>query len=286
MNHHSFLDSFSLWLGLPFLRSKKYFRKSVEGPRVKELLYDINLDFPNIKGEGEYDVESDTDVGKIDPKFKVKFNRGKEFPTIIYHHGNAENPYDKRFNKIFSHKKGDIDANLIVVREPFQESLKVYMEKLKDLKNFVYMLATTVKVTEEIIAQYRSSSNIIVSGISLGGWVTNMHRSYYNTADTYVPLLAGAKLGSLFTDSKYRLITSDRALKQEEKIKNTLNFEDDFLSIKSRNVHPLLARYDQYIEYDVQKPCYEGLEVDVIDKGHITTARSYDILREHILSFL
>ena len=286
MNHHSFLDNFSLWLGLPFLWNKKYFRKSVDSPRVKDLLYDINLNFPSIKDEGEYEIESDSEIGKMYSKVKVKMNRGEKYPTIIYHHGNAESPYDKSFNKIFSCEREDIKANLIVVREPFQESLKGYMEKLKRLRNFVYMLATTVKVTEEIIAQFRDSSNMIVSGISLGGWVTNMHRAYYNTADNYVPLLAGAKLGNLFTDSKYRLITSDRALQQEEKVKNTLNFEDDFQSIKSKNVHPLLAKHDQYIEYNEQKTCYEDKEINAVDKGHITAARSYKILREHVLSYL
>jgi len=286
MNHHSFLDNFSIWLGLPFLWNKKYFRNNIESPGVKDSLYDIKLDFPKINGEGEYKVKADSNNGKMNAKFKVKLDRGKKFPTIIYHHGNAESPYDKGFNKIFSKKKGDINANLIVVREPFQDSLRTYMNKLKNLENFVYMLATTVKTTEEIIAQYRSSSNNIVSGISLGGWVTNMHRAYYNTADHYVPLLAGAKLGDLFTDSTYRKLTSDKALKEKEKVKNILNFEDDFKSIKSNNVHPLLAIYDQYIEYDVQKTSYGNLDINVIDKGHLTAARSYDILRDHILSQL
>lgn len=286
MNFHSFLDKLSIWVGLPFLRNKKYFRKSIESPRVKDVLKEISLDFPNIKGEGEYDVMADSKIGNMYSKFKVKMNRGKKYPTIIYHHGNAESQYDNGFNKIFSCKREDIKANLIVVREPFQVSLKTYMEKLKHLKNFVYMLATTVKVTEEIIDQYQSSPNKIVSGISLGGWVTNMHHSYYNSADNYVPLLAGTKLGNLFTDSIYRKITSEKALKEKDKIENTLNFDEDFQCIKSVNVHPLLAKYDQYIELGVQKPCYENLEVNVIKKGHLTAARSYKILREHTLTYL
>lgn len=286
MNYHSFLDKLSIWVGLPFLRYKKYFRKSIESPRVKDVLGEISLDFPTIEGEGEYDVTADSKIGKMYPKFKVKLNRGKRYPTIIYHHGNAESPYDKGFNKIFSCKREYIKANLIVVREPFQESLKTYMEKLKHLKNFVYMLATTLKITEEIINQYQSSPNKIVSGISLGGWVTNMHHSYYNSADNYVPLLAGTKLGNLFTDSIYRKITSEKALKEKDKIEKTLNFDEDFQYIKSVNVHPLLAKYDQYIESDVQKPCYENLEVNMIEKGHLTAARSYEILREHVLTYL
>lgn len=286
MNYHSFLDKFSIWIGLPFLWNKKYFRKSIESPRVKEVLRDIHLDFPKIRGEEEYKIKADSPIGEMNPKVKIKLNRGKKYPTIIYHHGNAESPYDKGFNKIFSCKREEIKANLIVVREPFQGSLKVYMEKLKHLENFVYMLATTVKLTQKIIDQYQASSNKIVSGISLGGWVTNMHRSYYNSADNYVPLLAGAKLGDLFTKSIYRKITSDKALKEENKIENILNFNADFHSVKSKNVYPLLARYDQYIEYEVQRPCYENLKVNSIDKGHLTAARSYDLLREHVLSCL
>ena len=47
-----------------------------------------------------------------------------------------------------------------------------------------------------------------------------------------------------------------------------------------------MARFDQIIEYDVQKHFYDEKTVTVIDKGHITGALASAELRAHILAQL
>lgn len=221
---------------------------------------------------------------------------GYDYPTIIYHHGNNERPFDfnrsakNTFANIFIKTKEDIKANLIVVRAPFHNnSLKVYQEKMTELKNFTAMIAVSVKLNEEIISVLRKKNNvsIITSGISLGGWVTNLHRSFYNTSTAYVPLLAGTFLGELFLKSKYKKLTSKLALQQPKKIRQLLNFNNSFRNIKDKNVFPLLARYDQFIEYDVQKVSYEGYILKTVEFGHVTgSLETKEVLRQHILEVL
>jgi len=157
-----------------------------------------------------------------------------------------------------------------------------------ELSNFMAMIATSVRLNEEIINEIRkvAPGPIITNGISLGGWITNLHRGIFNTSTAYVPLLAGAYLGELFLKSKYRKLTSDIALENPEKIRRLLNFDQCFKSQNTQNVFPLLARHDQFIEYEVQKKTYNGYPLKTIERGHVTGALTTGALADHLLSVL
>jgi hypothetical protein len=245
--------------------------------------------------EGIHETEAKTPVGKIDPAYYVAQWKGKGYPTIIYHHGNNERPFDfsrfakNSFKNIFMDSKEPIDANLIAIRAPFHNaSLKDYQKKIKHLSNFVGMLSVSVKLVEEIIESLKKQGGppVLVSGISLGGWITNLHRTYYNTADVYVPLLAGAALDHLFTDSGYRKMGGRIARENPEKIKETLNFEENFQKVKDDNVFPLLGSYDQFIQYERQKKSYTTENIKVLESGHVTSFLLAQELRKHILSVM
>ncbi|MEA1897656.1 MAG: hypothetical protein U9N53_08340 [Bacteroidota bacterium] len=296
MNKHVFLDNLTAAIGALLAGKKKFFAKSIISPSFEEHLKSIEIKMPEINKEGTYDINAKTLVGMTNPAFKVAKWIGHDYPTIIYHHGNNERPFDfnrsakNTFANIFIKTKEDIRTNLIVVRAPFHNnSLKVYQEKMTELKNFTAMIAVSVKLNEEIISVLRKKNNtsIITSGISLGGWVTNLHRSFYNTSTAYVPLLAGTFLGELFLKSKYKKLTSKLALQQPKKIRELLNFNNFYKKIKDQNVFPLLARYDQFIEYDVEKVSYEGYILKTIEGGHVTgSLETKEELRYHILEVL
>ena len=116
MNIHTILDNFTISLSALLLPKSKFFRESIESPTFSEHLHGINLQLPEIKQEGQYEVEAETLIGVLDAAFRIAQWKGKEYPTIIYHHGSSENPYDRSFNSIFPIKKMDIPANLIVIR--------------------------------------------------------------------------------------------------------------------------------------------------------------------------
>jgi hypothetical protein len=143
-----------------------------------------------------------------------------------------------------------------------------------------------VKLNEELIRALPADQKVYTCGISLGGWVTNLHRSLYNSSSAYIPMLAGSYLGELFLQSAYRRLTGSLALENEPRIRELLNFDAAFSAVKTKNVFPLLARYDRFIEYHIQRESYNGIEVQTIDAGHVTAAIDASALRAHIRGVL
>ncbi len=295
MNKHIFFDNLTASVGAMIAGKKKFFAKSIQSPTLEEQGDGANITIPLVSGEGIFEVEANTLVDNLDPAFRVAQWKGNEYPTIIYHHGNNERPFDfqkgakNTFYNICMNSAEKFEANLIVVRAPFHNcSLKQYQEKMLELHNFTAMIAISVKLNEEIIQQIKriSSQPIITAGISLGGWVTNLHRGIYNTATAYAPIMAGTFLGELFLKSKYRKMASQMALNHPEEIRRVLNFNRVFEKQNTPNVFPLLARYDQFIEYDVQKESYNGYHFDTIDCGHVTGAINAKELSNHLLFVL
>lgn len=292
---HAFLDKYSVAMTAMMLKNSQWFRESVDSPGFRDHLDNITMTLPEINMEGFYEVEGESLMGKVDPAFHVAKWIGSEYPTIIYHHGNNESPFDyglaskNTFKTIVLANKDLFKANLITIRAPFHNSsMKYYLEKIGKLSNFTAMLSVSVKLIEMLVQYLKCDgcSKVIVTGISLGGWVTNLHRSYYNSANVYIPIFAGAALEELFLTSYYKKLAGDLVKQKPDIVRKTLNFEQEFKKVKDENVFPLLARFDQIIEFNRQKQCYSEKSISVIDKGHITGALASKELRNHILGHL
>jgi hypothetical protein len=295
MNKHIFFDNLTASIGAMVAGKKKFFSKRIESPSLEKQVAAVEINLPSFFDEGIYELRAKTLVGDLDPAFRVAQWKGNDYPTIIYHHGNNERPFDFKksakntFYNIFLNTQEKLDANIIVVRAPFHNcSLKEYQESMVDLSNFTAMIATSARLTEEIVNEIRrvSSEPIVTTGISLGGWVTNLHRGIFNSSTAYAPLMAGTFLGELFIKSKYRKMVSDIALDNPEEIRRILNFDDVFKRRKSQNVFPLLSKYDQFIEYEIQSESYTDYPLKTIEYGHVTGAINSKGLRNHIVSVL
>lgn len=292
---HGFLDKYSVVMASLLLNRHTWFNKSIESPPFDEQLDTIEITIPEITGEGCYEVEGSYIEGKIDPAFHVVQFLGWDKPTLIYHHGNNEQPFNygfaakNTFKSVILANKDRFDANIINLRAPFHnDGMHRYLEKIGYLSEFTAMLSASVKLVEELVGMLKSNGNgkVVVAGVSLGGWVTNLHRSYFNSADIYVPMFAGAALDELFLSSYYRKLASPLVAAHPEAITKVLNFEKRYTSRQGENVSPLLAKYDQIIEYERQKRCYGSTRISVIEKGHITGALAADLLCKHVLKAL
>ncbi len=191
------------------------------------------------------------------------------------------------FYNILVREKDSIEANLICVRAPYHNcSIRDYQERMLHIGNFMEMVSTGVVLIQGLVELLRKSGEgeTIVCGVSLGGFASNLHRSFFNSARGYAPLMAGTLLGELFVTSSYRRLTSSRALRNRDRLRRLMNFREEFLLVKDDNVFPLLARHDAYVEYRVQKEGYGTHPVSTIDAGHITGALRAAELREHLLS--
>ena len=102
--------------------------------------------------------------------------------------------------------------------------------------------------------------------------MTNLHRAYCHSADSYAPMMAGAALDAVFTRSAYRRMTGRAAREHPEVLRRVLNFEDAFAAAPGDNVAALLMRYDAIIVYERQRRCYDPASLTVRDRGHTTGA--------------
>jgi len=295
MNKHIFIDRFALTLASWFGGKHKYFSASIDSPSYVGHIVNMDLQIPEIKQEGIVELSLITLNGQMEPAFQVVKWLGLDYPTIIYHHGNNERPFDygkhakNTFKQIILQARPAFDANLIVLRAPFHNtSLAEFRKAMLLLSNFTVMVSVSTLLIEALVSQLKMQSpqTVLVAGISLGGLVANLHRTHYNSADAYVPMLAGASPAEIFLQSQYRKITASHAKAHAQKLRQILNFDKDFKKIKHQNVFPLLARYDQYIDYEIQKHAYEGQSLKLCELGHITAVLKPDLLRNHLIEVL
>ena len=290
MNRHELIDVGTISMSGLLLRNSRFFSRSVSSAPIGDVVSGTAIDIETVRTGGVQEVAASTPVGEFRAAYLVTQWRGPDAPTLLYHHGSGEQPFD--FGRFSSNSyrglfgtDGGPDVNLIALRAPFHDgSNREYIRAMDTLENFVGMLATSASLIEALTAQVRDAGcpATLAAGISLGGWVVNLHRAYYGGVDRYVPIFAGAQLGEMFVSSVYRKLVAEPALANPEVIRTVLDFEDAFTSTDSDDCDPLLARYDRIIEFDRQRTAYEGVDVATLEKGHITGSLATDALRSHI----
>jgi hypothetical protein len=289
---HAALDRAATLGGVLLPDSRKYFAQDTGGATVAEHLAELSVEAPSVTRPGVQELQARTRAGVLDPACLVARWCGPDRPSLILHHGNNERPF--AFGRTAKNTLGRAvlvpeppDVNVILLRAPFHAgSLREFLGAMGSLDRFTAMLATSVALAEQVARSVRAegSPRVVFAGVSLGGWVVNLHRTHHHTADAYLPVFAGAALAEVFLTSAYRRLTSRRALTDQQRVRDLLNFEDDFTSVPHADVAAMLARYDQYVDYDRQRPCYGDRPVTVLRKGHVTGAMSRAPLRAHVLS--
>ena len=291
MNVHELLDVGTVGLSALLLRDATFFARSLDSRPLVEVASDSEASVDDLGRAGERTVTVDTPVGAFEAAYLPWQWRGPKYPTLIYHHGSGERPFEfgrfsaNSFRRLFVASDETVPANLVAVRAPFHDGSNVeYARAMGDLENFVGMLAASVGLIDALATQAseRTNSPVLASGISLGGWAVNLHRTCFDTVDRYVPIFAGAALGEMFVSSVYRKMTAGSVRRRPDHLRDVLDFEEEFTAVEADDCSPVLARYDRIIEYDRQRPSYEGMPLSVLDKGHVTGSLATGLLREHI----
>jgi hypothetical protein len=294
-NIHELLDVGTVQLSAFLLRDAKFFARSLDSRPLVEVASASETTVDDLTRAGERSVTVDTPIGAFEAAYMPWQWRGPDYPTLIYHHGSGERPFEfgrfssNSFRRLFVATDEVIPANVVAVRAPFHDgSTMAYARAMGDLENFVGMLAASVGLIDALAARAsdRTSSPVLASGISLGGWAVNLHRACFDTVDRYVPIFAGAALGEMFVSSVYRKMAAEPALRRPDYLRKMLDFEAEFSAVGTDDCSPLLARYDRIIEYDRQRLAYRALSLSVLENGHITGSLATDRLREHVLSVL
>jgi dienelactone hydrolase len=290
MNHHEFVDRAIVAASALLVRDRRFFAESVAGPRLVAAVADSRATPFEVARHAIERVSVSTPAGDLPAAYLVWQWRGAEYPTVVYHHGNDEDPFDfgrfarQTFGDVFVVPDEPFPANLVAVRAPFHgDSLWAYARRMTRLDNFVSMLAGSVALIEALVARLGTASRgVVVSGFSLGGWATNLHRTVHDTADAYVPMFAGAALDELFLTSAYRKLLGEAGRANPGRLRTVLNFEDAYATGGDAPVSALLGRYDQFVECERQRRCYDDADLALIDAGHVTGALAATRLREHV----
>ncbi|MGL4370472.1 MAG: hypothetical protein ACRCUT_12495 [Spirochaetota bacterium] len=286
MGYHTLRDSLScISSGISLgLSGKKYFSRNTESATFRETLDAVSVKVPAVEKEGSFPAECRTPAGVLSPVVHVLQWKGDGFPVIIYHHWSHEHPVDSSARRIFLNNRTPFNANVILVQAAYHESAASFHDCADNLSSFVTMIMTSVAVIEELVKNFSAKKvPVYVCGVKLGGWITNLHHAFYNSAKAYIPIMAGAGLGDIFFDSSFSSRVSSRAKQANQKVRRLLNFDDLFMATGNHaNVYPLLAKYDKVSNYYRQKTCYGDIPVGVMLKGHVTGASSWKEIRTHI----
>lgn len=294
MNRHELIDVATIRLSGLLLGETKFFARSVNAPPLVDVVSGTTppIEESDPSAAGRHDVVVDTPVGEFVTAYWPWQWLGPEYPTLIYHHGSGERPFDtgrfstNSFRRLFLAPDEYPPINLVAVRAPFHErSTNEYAQAMGELENFVGMLAASTGLAEALTERIgdRTDGPVVLSGISLGGLVVNLHRTCFGSGDRYVPLFAGAALDEMFLSSVYQHMTAETARSQPSKLREVLDFGADFRAVDANDCTPLLGRYDRVFEYDRQRPTYDGMSLAVLDRGHVTGALATTALREHVL---
>ncbi len=265
----------------------RFFREGADSAPITDIAGRLDMEFTNPTRNGEYRIPVRYKSMEGIARYSLIHRAGGDRPTLIYHHGSGETNYTARIRKILPASVRS-EFNLIALSVPFNRNMKEYIHGIGSLERFAFLVASSVRLIEDLGQWLRSqgSGKTVVSGISLGGWICNLHFAIYTSLDEYRPIFAGAALDHVFLETVYRKQVSRRAFENPSALTRVLNFEKSFSAQKNDRVFPLLARYDQFIRYERQKGIYRENQLRLLDKGHITGAMDIKSLRDHLLEGL
>lgn len=274
---HGFLDRFGACAALCL---PKHFRNGTESPDLWAQIEAVTLPECDLTAPGMHDITASTCVGGLAAAVRVIRCPDPAAPVIIYHHGALE--YDASFRRIFG-RRPTIRAHLALVRAPFHAGILDYLQGAGSLARYTAMVAVSVRLIEEIVKQFRLSApgRIHVAGISMGGLIALAHHSHYDSADVYLPMLAGPNSAHCLLESAYANLVDGRAKRQPD-ILSKLDLAPAYAQRPTDHVHPLLGRYDQVVMVEANRQAYGATQVEYIDRGHFTGSISPSLLRAHI----
>jgi len=283
LNTHILKDK--LFLTLINLLGKPFFSRSVDSAPFQDHLDALALELPRLDRDGAFmRVPADGLAGPMEAGLRVVHDAGAEAPVVIYHQGGGEIPFDYTISAAYPSGTPS-GTTVIAVKTPFQTTQDELRERFVDFNNYVAMIACVVKLTEALIQSPEISRAAckVVSGYSLGGFVSGRHHVVYNTADAYVPFVSGTAHAEIFFTT---VKAAAKARRNPEMLRSRLNFTEAWRQADNSNVFPVLGRYDQLNRLSVQGPSYAGTPFDLWSGGHLHGARNPKLIRQKIESVI
>lgn len=275
--HRDALVDSAFLLGLRLLSwRRRYFRDGFESPPFTAHLSSIRADWPPLGNVGTHELTVETLAGSLDAAVSICAWHGPDAPTLVWHHGGGEYPPDTILSGVYPDPTM-ADANLILVRAPGHDSRFGVQRVGATMRTYLATLAVAVAATDHVVEAARGRT--VVAGYSLGGFVTNRHHVHRDTADVYLPLMAGTAHGEIFCTTVPAAAGTTTAVNT---IRERLNFTEAWRSRPHAHVHPVLGRYDRLNLLATQRASYPGVDPTVWPVGHLRGIGAHDRIRRHI----
>lgn len=279
-----FQDRMHIWLRQ--FGSKPFLHGGLDSPPLAEHLRVLDFALPHLTRPGRAAFKARALAGEVDAALILHTDAGRNAPVLIYHHDTGEIPVWRTAEQMFPRRQGKkSELTIYVVEAPFHESARAAKDGCSSLLSYLTMMSVSIAATERLM-ETRAVSNApkrVVAGYGQGGYVTNWHHILHDTADAYIPFMAGAAPAEPFLSS---LPTAAGARRNADHLRERLNFEGEWGARNHEKVFPVLASADAIIPFESQARSYGETPIEVWGTGHIAAAKQPERLRAKILKHI
>jgi hypothetical protein len=271
-------DRAYLWRANAF--RKPFFYGGLDTPPLPEHVRAIDLELPKLPSRGRVAFRADTLAGDMRAALHVH-TLEPGAPALIFHHAAGEHPPDRMLDAMFPPRQTK-GLTIIAVEAPLHARPSEHQEASASLLVYLAMLAVPIAATERLVETKPVADARLraVVGFDQGGYIANWHHLIFDSADLYLPFMAGTAHADMLLAS-FKVAAPVR--RHPERLQRLLNCDGEWAGRDHGNVFPVLGSADLINPFDVQAPSYGETPIEVWGAGHIDTARNPERMREKIL---
>lgn len=225
--------------------------------------------------EGLQEVGVQTALGRMHLGLEMRKGDPSQ-PLIVTHHGIGEMNPMRGWNRLVS--EWPCPPTVVGIRAAGHESLKAFKGLCRHAQASCALMASSMALMEGVCRAY--SGPLLISGVSLGGLVAQLHASRFGWDHPrvhWVPIIAGPDLAHCLTQGNFR-----RLVAQPDAPDST---DMDLPGqVPSGRVHPLLGLYDllHVARHQGLRYRQQGVFPRFARRSHIGLALDAQAQRQHL----
>jgi hypothetical protein len=259
---------------------KPCFHGGLDSPPLAEHLRALDFELPRLGRPGRFAFKAESLVGSVGAAIHLYVQGADDAPVLIYHHAGGEVPATSALRDIYPspHRAG---LTILAVEAPYHETSRQFEAANGSMLTFLTMQAVAIEATERLLQSPALSEAPlrVVAGYGQGGFVANLHHLHYDTANIYIPLMAGTAQAEPFLDA---LPTASRVRHKPDALRQLLNFDAEWAKREHRNVFPVLGCADLVNRFDTQSRSYAATPIEVWPLSHRAGAKAPERIRAKI----
>ncbi len=208
-------------------------------------------------------------------------------PTFIFQHGLLITNHRANLDAIIS-KSFYKDFNIVSIKAAWHKNpVTVVTEALSSFTNTMLMLTSSVHAIEEVCKFHNkiSKQKIIICGTSMGGITAANHFFYYNSGNTYFPIVAYPNFAKLIISQKYTSLFYDfNQMSENNSYLTCMDISDDRIRKANKaKIFPILGTLDETVPFVDAKAFWEKFLIKDYPSGHFDIVKYAKSIRQYIL---